>query len=68
MKTFVINLEKRADRLKAFGEVNEGKIPMYEVFQAIDGSTLTYEKLRKAGFDTDKDWRCLLYTSDAADD
>ena len=30
---------------------------MYEVFQAIDGSTLTYEKLRKAGFDTDKDWR-----------
>ena len=57
MKTFVINLEKRADRLKTFGEVNEGKIPMYEVFKAIDGSTLTYEKLRKAGFDTDKDWR-----------
>ena len=30
---------------------------MFEVFSAFDGASLTYERLLKAGFDTDKNWR-----------
>ena len=57
MKTFVINLKRRQDRLKEFEEANASRLSGYEVYEAIDGNTLTYENLRKAGFDTDKDWR-----------
>ena len=57
MKTKVINLKRRSDRLSKFKGTNQKFLPPIEVFEAIDGSELNYEKLRAAGFDTDKNWR-----------
>lgn len=57
MKSIVINLKSRKDRLDAFGENNKGFLNAVQVYEAVDGSTLDYEKLLKIGFDTDKNWR-----------
>jgi len=53
MKTFLINLKRRKDRLKKFNETNQIK---YEVFEATDGAEIDYKSLKEKWFDTDKDW------------
>ena len=57
MKSIVINLAERADRLKLFKENNKDKADDIRVFSAVDGKEVTMEKLWEKGFDTDKNWR-----------
>ena len=68
MKTYVINLSDRKDRMDLFesqktvGTPNYGYIGKslnsleYERFDAVNGSKLTYEQLKKLGYDTDSNW------------
>ena len=68
MKTYVINLSDRKDRMKLFesqktvGTFNYGYWHRslnnleYERFDAVNGSKLTYEQLKKLGYDTDSNW------------
>jgi GR25 family glycosyltransferase involved in LPS biosynthesis len=55
MKKFVINLERRSDRKEQFGKTN----PNIDVsfFNAIDGKTISHNKILQLGFDTNKTWR-----------
>ena len=55
MKTFVINLPQRADRLANFKIINDDFIS-YEVFNAVDGRIFDYDVLINMGFDTDHSW------------
>lgn len=59
MKTYVINLESRPDRLSNFEKVNDKHLEKYEVFPAFQGREwiTDHASLLKLGFDTDKDWR-----------
>ena len=57
MKTLVINLARRPDRLAFFTKTNEQYLNSWEIVQAIDGRELTIEKVRELGFDTNNDWR-----------
>ena len=52
MKTFVINLSDREDRMELF----ESQKLKCERFDAVDGSKLTYHQLKKLGYDTQSDW------------
>ena len=54
MKTVVINLPTRKDRLASFN-TNNPKLP-YELFRAVDGYKISYNKLLEQGFDTNHDW------------
>ena len=68
MKTYVINLSDRKDRMDLFesqktvGTPNYGYFGKsfnglkYERFDAVDGSKLTYQQLKKLGYDTDSNW------------
>ena len=68
MKTYVINLSDRKDRMDLFesqktvGTPNYGYIGRslnrleYERFDAVNGSKLTYQQLKKLGYDTDSNW------------
>lgn len=40
LKTFLINLKRREDRLNLFKEKNRGNIPPYHILEAVDGMTL----------------------------
>ena len=53
MKTFVINLKRREDRIKIFNDTNNIQ---YEIFEAIDGSKINHPFLVENWFDTDKNW------------
>jgi len=53
MKTYVINLERRQDRIEVFNQKNQIG---YQIFKAIDGSKIDYKILKQNWFDTDKDW------------
>ena len=55
MKTFVINLEDRKDRLEAF-KLNNLKHISFQRVEAINGYGLDYKKLIEMGFDTDHNW------------
>ena len=55
MKTFVINLESRKDRLEAFKE-NNLKYISYERFEAVNGYDIDYKKLTENEYDTDHNW------------
>ena len=55
MKTFVINLPQRADRLSNFKIINDDYIS-YEVINAVDGRTFDYDVLVNMGFDIDHSW------------
>ena len=55
MKTLVINLSHRRDRLDKFKQNNADYIS-YDVLKAVDGYKVEYADLRKMGFDTDHDW------------
>jgi len=55
MKTLVINLSHRKDRLDKFKQNNADYIS-YDVLKAVDGYKVEYADLRKMGFDTDHDW------------
>ena len=55
MKTIVINLPQRADRLSEFKQINE-KYITYEVFNAIDGYAINYDTLLSKGFDIYHQW------------
>ena len=55
MKTLVINLSHRRDRLDKFKQNNADFIS-YDVLKAVDGYKVEYADLRKMGFDTDHDW------------
>ena len=54
MKTVVINLPNRKDRLASFNTNNSNL--SYEVFRAFDGNQISYNKLLEQGFDTNHDW------------
>ena len=55
MKTVVINLESRKDRLEAFNK-NNLKYISYERFEAVNGYDIDYKKLTEDGYDTDHNW------------
>ena len=55
MKTVVINLPQRADRLSEFKQINEKHIT-YEVFNAVDGYAIDYDNLLSKGFDIYHQW------------
>ena len=54
MKTVVINLESREDRLSSFRSHNPNLD--FEVVSAVDGRKVSYKKLLKLGFDVKHDW------------
>jgi len=54
MKTIVINLPNRDDRLRSFNANNP--ILEYELFKAVEGHKIDYHKLRDQGFDVNHDW------------
>ena len=53
MKTFVLNLKRRPDRLEYFNKKNKIE---YERFDAIDGKNINHTWLKENWFDTNKDW------------
>ena len=53
MKTVVINLPYRTDRLKTFNENNSIE---YELYQAVDGKSISYERLKEQGYDVNHNW------------
>jgi len=55
MKTFVINLESREDRLASF-KVNNNKYISYERVDAVNGYDIDYKQLTEDGYDTDHNW------------
>ena len=56
MKTFIINLEQRKDRLdKLTTQLNEYEFD-WERFPAVNGYKLTYGQVRDMGFDICKEW------------
>jgi len=52
MKTYVINLSDREDRMVLFQSQNIS----CERFDAIDGRKMTHDKLKRLGYDTDSNW------------
>ena len=54
MKTIVINLPSRSDRIQTFNS-NNSNLP-YELFSAVEGDMIDYHKLREHGFDVNHDW------------
>ena len=54
MKTIVINLKKREDRLASFQTCHPNL--EYEVFHAVDGEQVNYGGLLSQGFDVCHDW------------
>ena len=54
MKTLVINLPDRKDRMQSFNANNPNL--EYETFKAVEGNKIGYEKLLSQGFDTNHDW------------
>ena len=54
MKTIVINLPNRSDRLRTFNSNNPNL--GYELFNAVEGHKIDYQKLRDQGFDVQHDW------------
>ena len=54
MKTIVINLPDRKDRLTTFNSNNPNL--EYEVFSAVEGYKIDYAKLQSQGFDTNHSW------------
>jgi len=54
MKTLVINLPDRKDRMQRFNANNP--YLEYELFKAVEGHKIGYDKLLSQGFDTDHDW------------
>ena len=54
MKTIVINLPDRKDRMTTFNKNNPNL--EYEVFSAVEGYKIDYAKLLSEGFDTDHNW------------
>ncbi len=57
MKTFVISLPSRDDRKALFNQNNAEHLESYQIHDAFDGKSHTYEQLVAAGWDTDKNWR-----------
>ena len=55
MKTVVINLEGRKDRLEVFKK-NNLKYISYERIEAVNGYDIDYKKLTEDGYDTDHNW------------
>ena len=55
MKTLVINLSHRRDRLDKFKQNNADFIS-YDILKAVDGYDVSYSQLQKMGFDTDHNW------------
>ena len=56
MRTFVINLEDRKDRLSTFIK-NNSQLKSFDRVNAINGQSLTYESLRSQGFDVNHSWK-----------
>ena len=54
MKTIVINLPDRKDRMSTFNKNNPNL--EYEVFSAVEGYKIDYAKLQSEGFDTNHNW------------
>lgn len=57
MKVYVINLDRRPDRLEHFTSKNKEFYDQCHRISAIDGSKLNYQYLRGNNFDTNKNWR-----------
>ena len=56
MRTFVINLEDRKDRLSTFIK-NNSQLKSFDRVNAINGQSLTYESLQSQGFDVNHSWK-----------
>ncbi len=57
MKSLVINLNRRPDRLSYFETTNSQRLSQLERLEAVDGKELCALKLNEMGFDTNKNWR-----------
>ena len=59
MKVRVVSLKHREDRRKAFTKSNGDLLDQFEWswLDAVDGSKMNYDLLKRTGFDTDKNWR-----------
>lgn len=57
MKVYIINLDRRPDRIDHFTSKNKEFYDQYDRISAIDGSKLNYQYLRDNNFDTNKNWR-----------
>ena len=55
MKTLVIKLSKRKDRLSEFKLLNDDYIS-YELFKAVDGYEIDYDYLLSQQFDIEHNW------------
>ena len=55
MKTLVINLSHRKDRLDKFKQ-NNADYMSFDVIKAVDGYDVSYSDLLKTGFDVDHNW------------
>ena len=57
--TYVISLERRQDRRRHFIEKNKDKVLSWSFFNAYDakGLGLTYNELKRIGFDTNQTWK-----------
>ena len=57
--TYVISLERRQDRRKHFVEKNKNKVLSWSFYDAYDakGLELTYNDLKRMGFDTNQTWK-----------
>lgn len=57
MKTYVINIPRRTDRLERFLSVNTEYLHDYEIIEGVDGKEIFYDDLLELGYDTNKNWR-----------
>ena len=57
MKTYIINLAERTDRLEQFFKDNKKFLGEYEVIEGVDGRAVTHQDIVDQGYDTDKNWR-----------
>ena len=57
MKTYIINLPHREDRLELFKENNLDKLDKYEIVKGIYGREIFYKDLVSQGMDTNAYWR-----------
>ena len=57
--TYVISLERRQDRRRHFVEKNKDKVVSWSFYDAYDakGLGLTYNDLKRMGFDTNQTWK-----------
>jgi GR25 family glycosyltransferase involved in LPS biosynthesis len=56
IETRIISLKHRSDRRDLFKKTNDNKLGSYEFVNAVNGREITYNELKKLGYDTQDDW------------